>query len=88
MRNVYLAAIGLSAMLAMATSAASAEDASASSCVSLASQVRTALAGNQQSANYDAALKESHYGRDFCANAQPRIGTAHYAQALKLLGVS
>jgi hypothetical protein len=87
MRNVYLAAIGLSAMLAMGTSA-NAADASASTCVSLASQVRTALASNQQSANYEAAVKESRYGRDFCANAQPRVGTAHYAQALKLLGVS
>lgn len=87
MRNVYLAAIGLSAMLAMGTSAASAQD-SASTCISLASQVRTALSSNQQSANYDAAVKESHYGRDFCANAQPKMGSAHYTQALKLLGVS
>lgn len=87
MRNVYLAAIGLSAMLAMGTSAASAQE-SGSNCVSLASQVKTALASNQQSANYDAAVKESHFGRDFCANAQPKMGTAHYAQALKLLGVS
>jgi hypothetical protein len=50
--------------------------------------VRTALSSNQQSANYDAAVKESHYGRDFCANAQPKMGSAHYTQALKLLGVS
>jgi hypothetical protein len=87
MRNVYLAAIGLSAMLAMGTSAASAQDA-APTCISLASQVRTALASNQQSSNYDAAVKESHYGRDFCANAMPKVGVDHYAQALKLLGVS
>lgn len=88
MRNVYLAAIGLSATLALGTSAASAAENSAQTCVSLASQVKTALDSNQQSANYDAAKKESRYGRDFCANAQPRVGTAHYAQALKLLGVS
>ena len=88
MRNVYLAAIGLSAMLAMGTSAANAADDSAPTCVSLASQVKTALAANQQSANYEAAVKEKRYGLDFCANAQPKVGVAHYAQALKLLGVS
>jgi hypothetical protein len=54
----------------------------------MATQTRTALQSNQQSANYEQARKEDGYGRDFCANGMQKEGLQHYAQALKLLGVT
>lgn len=86
MRNVYFAAIGLSVLLV--ATAANAAGSNSPECVTLGDKVKTALAANQQSANYDQAVKESHYGRDFCANSMPKVGADHYTQALKLLGVS
>jgi hypothetical protein len=54
----------------------------------MASQVRTALTDNAQSANYQDAVKQQRYGRDFCANSFYKTGVDHYAEALRLLGVS
>jgi hypothetical protein len=73
---------------ALASVPASADDASLSNCVKMASQVRDALASNAQSASYQAANKEKGYGQDFCANGLYKNGVEHYAEALKLLGVS
>ncbi|HEX3665744.1 MAG TPA: hypothetical protein VHU23_10980 [Rhizomicrobium sp.] len=56
-----------------------------SGCQKLASEVKEALASNAQSANYDAAVKEKDYGRDFCTNELYANGEQHYEQALKLL---
>jgi hypothetical protein len=88
MRNVYLAAIGLSAMLAMgATAANAADDASLSSCTHAQTKVSSALSSDT-SANHDAAVKESKYGREFCNSGFYQRGMDHYANAMKLLGVS
>lgn len=87
MRNVYLAAIGLSAMLAMGATAANADDASLSSCNRAQTKVFTALSSDT-SANHDAAVKESKYGREFCNSGFYQRGMDHYANAMKLLGVS
>jgi hypothetical protein len=79
------------AFCAMATTAAMAADTmtpSSGSCATMATQVKTALEANQSSSNYAAAEKEKDYGRDFCTNSLYKNGLAHYAQALKLLGVS
>lgn len=88
MRNVYLAAAGLSAMLAVGATAANAADASMTTCLQAQSKVSNALASGTPSANSNAATKESHYGRDFCSNGLYKKGMEHYAEAMKLLGIS
>ncbi|HEY5338157.1 MAG TPA: hypothetical protein VIJ85_08145 [Rhizomicrobium sp.] len=88
MRNLKLTALALCATVAMGASAANAAEASADTCMSMQSQVKAAVASNQQSPNLAAAMKESGYGRDFCNNAMYKNGISHYAQALKLLGQS
>jgi hypothetical protein len=87
MRNITLTAL---AFCAMASTSAMADGASgyAADCTTMGTQVQTALAANQNSSNYDAAKKESNAGREFCSNSLPKAGVQHYAQALKLLGVS
>ncbi|HEY2032351.1 MAG TPA: hypothetical protein VGH02_01560 [Rhizomicrobium sp.] len=85
MRNLYLAAIGMSAVL-VATSA-NAATASQATCTEAQQKVATALASDT-SANHDQAAKESRYGRDFCLNGLYGKGMDHYAQAMKLLGIS
>lgn len=87
MRNVYLAAIGLSAMVAMGATAANADTASLATCAQAQHKVTAALASDS-SANHDAAAKESGYGRDFCNNGLYGKGMQHYAEAMKLLGIS
>ena len=62
------------------------ESGNLSTCVKLASEVSQALASNAQSPSFDAAKKEKGYGRDYCASGLYAQGTAHYAEALKLLG--
>lgn len=62
--------------------------ASLKSCLDMASQVKAALASNENAAKYEEAKKEQDYGRDFCTNSFYDRGVAHYAMALKLLGVS
>lgn len=88
MRNILLATIGLSAAMAIGATAVNAATADLGTCTKARSQVENALASNNGSSNHDAAVKESNYGRDFCANGRYQIGMQHYAQALKLLGVS
>jgi hypothetical protein len=88
MRNIYFAAAGLSAMLVMGATAANAETASQATCVQAQTKVTTALAADANNANRDAAAKESHYGRDFCSNGLYGRGMQHYAEAMKLLGIS
>ena len=87
MRNVFFAAMGLSAMLAMSATAANAETASQATCTQAQQKVAAALASDT-SANHDQAAKESHFGRDFCLNGLYGKGMQHYAEAMKLLGIS
>jgi hypothetical protein len=74
--------------MALGVTAASAADASADTCMSMAAQVKTALDANQSSPNLAAATHEKNYGRDFCGHAMYKVGMDHYGQALKLLGQS
>lgn len=79
------------AFCAMATTGAMAADAlppSSGSCQTMADQVRTALDAHQDSSNLAQATKEKNYGRDFCNESMYKVGLQHYAEALKLLGVS
>jgi hypothetical protein len=78
------------AFCAMATTTAMAADMTPSSgnCQTMADQVRTALDAHQDSANVAQATKEKNYGRDFCNESMYKVGLQHYAEALKLLGVS
>jgi hypothetical protein len=86
MRKIFFAAAGLSAMLAMGATA-NAETASQATCTQAQQKVAAALASDT-SANHDQAQKESRYGRDFCLNGLYGKGMDHYAQAMKLLGIS
>jgi hypothetical protein len=82
-----VSAAALCASVALGSLPATAEETgSLSGCATLASQVKQALASNAQSANYEAAVKEKDYGRDFCSNELYAHGEEHYEQALKLLG--
>ena len=82
MRNIYLAAIGLSAMLATGATAANADTASQATCTAAQQKVATALASDT-SANHDAAAKESHFtpwrGNRATRNWPERLG---YGQQL------
>ncbi|HEY3637507.1 MAG TPA: hypothetical protein VGK90_05090 [Rhizomicrobium sp.] len=82
-----ISAAALYAGIALSSTAIAAEQTGTlSDCTKLAEQVSQALAGNQQSANYEAAFKEKGYGRDFCTNGLYGQGVVHYQQSLKLLG--
>jgi hypothetical protein len=78
------------AFCAMATTGAMAADVtpSSGSCQMMADQVKTALDAHQDSANVAQATKEKNFGRDFCNESMYKVGLQHYAEALKLLGVS
>ncbi len=70
----------------VAASASAQEPATASGCVNMQDQVRTALDNNPQSPNYHNAVEQRRYGLEFCASGSYRNGVEHYAEALKLLG--
>lgn len=88
MRNLFPATIGLIAAMAFGAAAANAEPASLSTCTKAQSEVSAALSKDTGSVNNDQALKESHYGRDFCNTGLYKQGMVHYAEAMKLLGIS
>ena len=89
--HISIAAVGIVAMgvgLGIALASANAEQvATASSCLNLADQVKTALDGNAQSARYHEAKREWLYGREFCTSGFYAKGATHYEHALQLLGV-
>lgn len=88
MRNRILAALFLSATIALGVGVAHAEQtASLGTCVELQNKVRDALTANANSPNYEEAKKEDRNGREFCTNGLYKSGIVHYAHALKLLGV-
>ena len=90
MRNLKLAtgvAVLCSTLVAGAASA-SAQTASVTGCLDMAHQVKAALDANAQSPNYQEAVKEQGYGRDFCTNTFYQSGINHYNHALELLGVN
>ena len=76
------------AVLTLALGATSALASPQGDCAEQGQKVNTALAANQQSPQYQDALKEAHNGRDFCLNGYYKVGLTHYANALKMLGVS
>ncbi len=79
------------AVMALGVSAASAapeQMANLNGCAKLSDQVQSALASNQQSANYDEAKKQGKFGNEYCTNAFYGQGVAHYERALQLLGVA
>jgi hypothetical protein len=78
------------AFCAMVTTTAMAADMAPTSgnCQTMADQVKTALDAHQNADNIAQATKEKNYGRDFCNESMYKVGLQHYAEALKLLGVS
>jgi hypothetical protein len=88
MRFVNVAAAA-AVCLGLGISASSAQQvASLSTCVSLADQVKTALDGNANSANFETARKEGTYGLEYCNSGLYARGVQHYNHALQLLGVA
>ena len=85
MNRIGLALFAAASVVVGATAALAADD-TQHTCSSMATQTRSALQSNQQSANYEQARKEDGYGRDFCEHGMQKEGLQHYAQALKLLG--
>lgn len=87
--NWAVGVAALSGTLALAAAPAGAQPtASMSGCVEMQNQVKTALAQNGQSPSYEDAVKQQRYGTEFCNSGFYQNGLAHYAEALKLLGVS
>jgi hypothetical protein len=84
MRYSIVAGTALSLGLLISTSSFAAEP-TESACHDMDAQVRTALESGQ-SANRDEAVKERNSAREFCNHGYYRLGTEHFAQALKLLG--
>jgi hypothetical protein len=87
MNKLAIALFATASIIVSATAAVAADD-TQHTCGSMAMETRTALQSNQQSANYEQARKEDGYGRDFCDHGMQKEGLQHYAQALKLLGVT
>ncbi len=76
------------AILALALGTAPAIASPQGDCAQTGKKVNDALDSNQQSPKYQDALKEAHNGRDFCLAGFYKLGLDHYANALKILGVS
>jgi hypothetical protein len=70
------------------TSAAFAQEVTEDACRSMDAQVQQALDGSSQVGNHDQALRERNSGRQYCAHGYYKMGTAHFSEALKLLGSS
>jgi hypothetical protein len=54
----------------------------------MADQVKTALASNSQSPNYQEAVKEKNNGQSFCNESFYQYGINHFSHALQLLGAN
>jgi len=73
-------------MLTGLANASAEEEINAATCQNMESQVRSALnSGQQQSSSQQEAQKERATGHQYCARGFYKIGTEHFAQALKLL---
>ena len=80
MRNLKLAAAAalLCSGLALSGAQASSFDAPANQCHDLAKQVKAALDDNQQSQNYQDAVRARRSGNDFCVHGLYKPGIANY----------
>jgi hypothetical protein len=88
MRYHSIASAALCLGLVVATSASAAQEPTEALCHNMDSQVRSALQNPQSSANQEQAVRERNSGRQFCQHGLYRVGTEHFAQALKLLGAN
>jgi outer membrane murein-binding lipoprotein Lpp len=88
MRNLKLAAGAAILCSALVAGAANAASPTAAGCFDMAQQVKTALAANTQSSNYQEAMKEQNNGLSFCSESFYQYGINHYSHALTLLGVN
>lgn len=73
-------------VLAFGAAPASAGQANNLSCMQVSKDVRTALDSNKNSPNYKAAMSKRNQGLFACNSGFYKLGMAHYAAALKLLG--
>jgi hypothetical protein len=83
MRYGLIAAASL--CLGFVTSSAFAAEPTEGLCRNMDLQVGTAL-GSGQSTNRDEAVRERNSAREYCNHGYYKLGTQHFAQALKLLG--
>jgi hypothetical protein len=88
MRYISIASAALCLGLVVAASAASAQEPTEAVCHDMDSQVRSALQNPPSSVNQEQAVRERNSGRQFCQHGFYRVGTDHFAQALKLLGAN
>jgi len=84
MRYGLIAATSLCLGFVAASSALAAEP-TEGLCRNMDLQVGTAL-GTGQPANRDEAVRERNSAREYCNHGYYKLGTQHFAQALKLLG--
>lgn len=89
MRSVNFAMCIAALTLGVTVASANAQQvANVESCLSSASQLKTALDANAQSPNYEAAMKERNYALSYCNSGFYAKGVSHYSRALQLLGVA
>jgi hypothetical protein len=87
-KNIALA-LSLTAGIALAaTSAFADEQENAAGCRHMSKAVSSALEANASATNYQHALAEQDAGQKYCQVGLFGEGISHYANALKLLGVS
>ncbi len=84
MRYGLIAAASLCLGFAASSSALAAEP-TEGLCRNMDLQVGTALEANQ-STSRDEAVRERNSAREYCNHGYYKLGTQHFAQALKLLG--
>ena len=78
-----VAALALSLVSGTASIAAD-EEVTASTCQSMEAQVRSALdSGQAQSSTQQEVQKEREAGHQYCSRGFYKIGTEHFAEALK-----
>jgi hypothetical protein len=85
MRKNLIAAASLSLGLAASAAGAYAGEPTEGLCRNMDLQVGTALEANQ-STGRDEAVRERNSARAYCNRGYYKLGTQHFAQALKLLG--
>jgi hypothetical protein len=68
------------------TSTAFAQEVTEAACRSMDAQVQSALQTGSQSGNHEQAVQERNSARQYCAHGFYKMGTAHFSEALKLLG--
>jgi len=82
----YHSMAGATLAFVLSANAAFAAEADDTTCHKLFSQVSQQLNDNPQIGTRDQALRERNLGLQFCTHGYYKVGSDHFANALKLLG--